>query len=272
MNKPVSLIFLLLLLVLHVCAVPTKTQVETNNQNPDLANGFQPLSITSSVDSNTLGVDSTKKSFNFFIGCYQINSVECLRAKVAAFSVEKRLNILFNLKSTIEIKVFVPRMDFFPEESTIQAGTSTNKYVAVRIPELAEDGKRVPVKCHRTSFVDGYEGVYRVPLALAKQMDLGDTLKNQYTMVEESENFADFYIVINTRKPFFLKGEGKFDFDHLNDLEGSNDLEAILMHEVLVRDPLLCIIFFCSFRCGVESLCKVSFRCFFFLSFSSFVF
>jgi hypothetical protein len=229
MDQPVSFIFLLLLLVLHVCAVPTKTQVETNNQKPVLATGFQPFSKTSLVDRNSLGANSAIKSFNFFADCFDRTSEVCLGTKKVVRSVEKRLNNLFNLKSTIEIMVVVPSTDVYEEEDTTVAGTLINKYVAVRIPELAEDGKRVPVKSHRTSFVDGYEGVYRVPLTLAKQMDLGGPLEEKNTMVKGSDLMKDTFIVINPRKKFFYG-------DLTKDFNGLLDLEAAIMHELLVRD------------------------------------
>jgi hypothetical protein len=41
----------------------------------------------------------------------------------------------------------------------------------------------VPVKSHRTSFVDNNERVYRLPLNLAKQIDLGDRSNNQEAMM-----------------------------------------------------------------------------------------
>jgi hypothetical protein len=229
MDKPISLIFLLLLLVLHVRAVPAKTQFGTNNQSPKLAKGFQPRSNISFVDSNSLWTDSSKKSFSFGILCMPIASPQCQGTKIVVQSVEKRLNTLFHLKSTIEIVVNVAREDYFAEEDPTIASTLLNKYVAVRIPELAEDGKRVPVKSHRTSFVDGYEGVYRVPLALAKQMDLSGTIEKKNTMVMKSDFMKDIYIVINPRQKYFYG-------DLTKDYKGLLDLEATIMHEVLVRD------------------------------------
>jgi hypothetical protein len=245
MDNSLSFFFLLSLFVLHTIAVLTNTQDELKNQNPELAKSFQPPSNNSFVDRNSEGANSKVKSFFFVADCFDKLSEVCLGTKKLVESVEERLNSLFNLKSTIRVFVFVKDNDSYKEDDRAVATASTNKYVAIKIPELAKDGKRVPVKSHRTSFVDGYEGVYRVPLALAKQMDLDDTLKNQYTMVEVGDNLEDFIIEINPRQKYFYGVEDDYD--------GLVDLEAAIMHEVLVRDSLVFIYFSCSFGCGIES-------------------
>jgi hypothetical protein len=111
-----------------------------------------------------------KKTQSFLFYCIEKQSQSCAQVVKAGNSPEIRLNSLLNLKSTVTVGINMP--DSCRPDSSI-TNVSINKFVAVKFPELTDEGKRVTVKPYRSSFMRGYVGGLFGPLKYGQTKGLG---------------------------------------------------------------------------------------------------
>jgi hypothetical protein len=134
------------------------------------------------------------------------------------------LESILQLSSVIHVDVLTEAPEQIPDG--VLAFALPLKFVAVKIPELAQQSKRVPVQWSSGAFVNAREGVFTVPLSLAKEMKLQYEVPDQAPISLAQMN-GDMLIIINPKVKFWY---GDVDVPYV----GRYELETILAHEILV--------------------------------------
>jgi hypothetical protein len=148
----------------------------------------------------------------------------CNATQSAVAQCLSRFHRLLDLREgiTVTIELMDPCENQFPcaPWEFLASGVPKDP-LPLRIPQLARVSKRVPAILSSNAFVPGYEGVYTVPSALAKQMDISNFPPREPTA-------TDIEVLVNFRKEYYYNGPNE-------KVNGKYDLELILMREILVR-------------------------------------
>jgi hypothetical protein len=184
--------------------------------------------------SNSVRSQRDSDGFQFDLSCKrsqyakEVDPIKCVQTNALLRRVKSRLDSIFELNSAVKAKVIYVNCPHSSlcSESTLGAAAPL-QFVAAKIPELSQTSVRVPVQWTSNAFVLNYEGVYLVPIALAKQMKLTYEVPGQPPITLLQNDPTDMIIIINSNIEFWFGDEDE-------SYNQKYDLEAVIAHEVLV--------------------------------------